>query len=134
MIYPAAVISIAAIVVTIILWKVIPTFAELFAGLGAELPLPTQIVIFLSHMVLQYGIFMIIGFFAGIYLLRRYHETYRGKRVIDGIMLKMPVLGGILRKIAVARFCRTLSTLTTSGVPILDGLEITARTAGNAIV
>jgi type IV pilus assembly protein PilC len=134
MIYPASVITIAAIVVTVILWKVIPTFAELFAGLGAELPLPTQIVIWMSNSLVKYGIFIVGAVFGAIYLLKRYHETYRGKRVIDGIMLKMPVIGVILRKIAVARFCRTLSTLTTSGVPILDGLEITARTAGNAIV
>jgi len=69
-----------------------------------------------------------------IYAIRRYHETYKGKRVIDGFLLKMPILGLLLRKIAVARFCRTLSTLTASGVPILDGLQITARTAGNAII
>jgi len=134
MIYPATVISIAAIVVAIILWKVIPTFADLFAGLGAELPLPTQVVIWLSNSLVKYGIFIVGAVMFGIYMLKRYHETYRGKRVIDGIMLRMPVLGDILRKISVARFCRTLSTLTTSGVPILDGLEITARTAGNAIV
>jgi type IV pilus assembly protein PilC len=134
MIYPVAVISIACIVVTIILWKVIPVFASLFAGLGAQLPLPTIIVIHLSHFIGDY--WWLIGglLFGGSYFLRKYHETYKGKRVLDGILLKMPVMGMLMRKIAVARFCRTLATLTSSGVPILDGLQITARTAGNAVI
>ncbi len=134
MIYPVAVISIAVIVVAIILWKVIPVFAALFKGLGAELPMPTQIVIALSNFIADY--WWLIGLVVGgsIYSVRRYHETYKGKRVIDGMLLKMPILGILLRKIAVARFCRTLATLTSSGVPILDGLQITARTAGNAII
>ncbi|MGZ8831455.1 MAG: type II secretion system F family protein [Thermoanaerobaculia bacterium] len=134
MIYPVAVISIAVIVVAVILWKVIPVFASLFAGLGAELPMPTLIVIALSNFIGDWwwaiGLFIIIT----TYSLRRYHETYRGKRVLDGILLKAPVFGLLLRKIAVARFCRTLATLTSSGVPILDGLQITAKTAGNAVV
>jgi type IV pilus assembly protein PilC len=134
MIYPVAVISIAVIVVMIILWKVIPVFATLFESLGAELPLPTRIVIKLSNFIADYWWLMILGTVATIYSLRRYHETYKGKRVLDGILLKMPVLGMLLRKIAVARFCRTLATLTSSGVPILDGLQITARTSGNSIV
>jgi len=134
MIYPVAVISIACIVVTIILWKVIPVFASLFAGLGATLPLPTIIVIHLSNFIADY--WWLIGglLFGGSYAIQRYHQTYKGKRVLDGILLKMPVLGMLLRKIAVARFCRTLATLTSSGVPILDGLQITARTAGNSII
>ena len=134
MIYPVAVISIAVIVVMIILWKVIPVFATLFESLGAELPLPTRIVIRLSNFIADYWWLIILGTVATIYSLRRYHETYKGKRVLDGILLKMPVLGMLLRKIAVARFCRTLATLTSSGVPILDGLQITARTSGNSIV
>ena len=134
MIYPVAVISIACIVVAVILWKVIPVFAALFKGLGAELPMPTQIVIWLSNFIADYWWLIGIVLFGTIYSLRRYHETYKGKRVLDGIILKMPILGLLMRKIAVARFCRTLSTLTSSGVPILDGLQITARTAGNAII
>ncbi len=134
MIYPVAVISIACIVVAVILWKVIPVFAALFKGLGAELPMPTQIVIWLSNFIADYWWLIGIVIFGTIYSLRRYHETYKGKRVLDGIILKMPILGLLMRKIAVARFCRTLSTLTASGVPILDGLQITARTAGNAII
>jgi type IV pilus assembly protein PilC len=134
MIYPTAVMSIAALVVAVILWKVIPTFAELFAGLGAELPLPTRIVIWMSNSFVTAMPFLIVGFIAAVFAIRAYYATYRGRRVLDGFLLKLPILGMILRKIAVARFCRTLSTLMSSGVPILDGLEITARTAGNAII
>jgi type IV pilus assembly protein PilC len=134
MIYPVAVISIAAIVVAVILWKVIPVFAALFESLGAELPLPTRVVIALSNFIADYWWLIIMVICATIYSIRRYHETYKGKRVLDGILLRVPVLGMLLRKIAVARFCRTLATLTSSGVPILDGLSITARTAGNSIV
>src|SRR5438105_1208630 len=134
MIYPVAVISIACIVVTIILWKVIPVFAALFKGLGAELPAPTRVVIWLSNFIADF--WWLIGglIFLFVFALRRYHATYRGKRVLDGILLKTPIFGLLLRKIAVARFCRTLATLTSSGVPILDGLQITAKTAGNSIV
>ena len=134
MIYPVAVISIAVIVVAIILWKVIPVFAALFKGLGADLPMPTIIVIWLSNFIAGYW-WLIGGVgFATVFSLRKYHETYKGKRVLDGILLKAPIFGILMRKIAVARFCRTLSTLTSSGVPILDGLQITARTAGNSVV
>jgi type IV pilus assembly protein PilC len=134
MIYPVAVISIACIVVAVILWKVIPVFAALFKGLGAELPMPTQIVMKLSDILVDYWWLIILIIGAVVFALRRYHETYKGKRVIDGFLLKVPIFGLLLRKIAVARFCRTLSTLTSSGVPILDGLQITARTAGNSII
>jgi len=134
MIYPIAVIAIAALVVGVILWKVIPTFASLFAGLGAELPLPTRVVIALSNNLVRFMPFIIVGLVAGSYGLKNYYATEKGRRVVDGTLLKLPILGSILRKIAVARFCRTLSTLMASGVPILDGLDITARTAGNAII
>lgn len=134
MIYPVAVLAIAALVVTIILWKVIPTFAALFAGLGAELPLPTRIVITLSNFVGRYLPLMVVLIIAGIYALKKYHDTYKGRRVLDGLLLKVPVIGIVLRKIAVARFCRTLATLVSSGVPILEALEITAKTSGNAII
>jgi type IV pilus assembly protein PilC len=134
MIYPAAVLSVAAIVVAVILWKVIPTFAQLFAGLGADLPLPTRIVIAISNGFVKYMPFVLVGLGLTAFALRAYYATHRGRRVIDDLLLRVPILGIILRKIAVARFCRTLSTLLSSGVPILEGLEITARTAGNAIV
>lgn len=134
MIYPIAVISIAAIVVAVILLKVIPTFAALFAGLGAELPLPTRIVIAASNFLARYSIIIAALIAVIIYGIRQYYKTDGGRHVIDRILLQMPILGEILRKIAVARFCRTLATLTSSGVPILESLEITARTAGNAII
>jgi type IV pilus assembly protein PilC len=134
MVYPVAVIVIAIAVVWIILWKVIPTFATLFAGLGAQLPLPTRITIWLSQFIGRWWwmIFAMIGL--SIFAVINYHKTYKGKRQIDGLLLKLPVLGMVLKKIAVARFCRTLGTLVSSGVPILEGLEITARTSGNAVV
>jgi len=134
MIYPIAVVTIAGLVVGVILWKVIPTFAQLFSGLGADLPLPTRIVIALSDNLVRYFPFMFVGGGAAAYGFKTYYATANGRRVIDQITLKLPVLGNIMKKIAVARFCRTLSTLIASGVPILDGLEITAKTAGNAIV
>jgi len=134
MVYPIAVMVIAAVVVAAILWKVIPTFAALFEGLGAVLPLPTRIVIWLSNSLVTFMPFVIVGIVGGSYAFRQYYATEAGRRVVDGALLKAPVLGTILRKVAVARFCRTLSTLLSSGVPILEGLDITARTAGNAIV
>ena len=134
MVYPIAVIVIAVLVVGVILWKVIPIFAALFAGLGAELPLPTRIVIALSDFLVNFMPFIIVGIVAIGYGFKSYYATAAGKRQVDRIMLKLPVLGIIMRKIAVARFCRTLSTLLSSGVPILDGLDITARTSGNTIV
>ena len=134
MTYPIAIISIAIIVVAVILWKVIPTFASLFAGLGADLPLPTLVVIWLSNALVKFMPVIVVGVIAMVWAIRQYYATERGRRVIDGLLLRAPVLGLILRKIAVARFCRTLSTLISSGVPILDGLDITARTAGNSVV
>jgi type IV pilus assembly protein PilC len=134
MIYPIAVIVIAALVVGAILWKVIPTFANLFAGLGAQLPLPTRIVIAASNGLVRFMPFVVVGIGAGIFAFRAYYGTPGGRKVVDSIILKMPVLGLLMRKIAVARFCRTLSTLLASGVSILEALDITARTAGNAVV
>jgi type IV pilus assembly protein PilC len=134
MIYPIAVIVIAGVVIGVILWKVIPTFAALFAGLGAELPLPTRVVIALSNNLVRFFPILFIAGGVGAWGFKTYYATEKGRRVIDALTLKMPVLGPILRKIAVARFCRTLSTLMASGVPILDGLDITAKTSGNAII
>ena len=134
MVYPIAVIVIAGLVVAAILWKVIPTFAAMFASLGAELPLPTRVVIALSDGLVRFGWIGIIVLAAAGWGFRQYYATESGRRVVDATVLKLPILGLIMRKIAVARFCRTLSTLIGSGVPILDGLDITARTSGNAIV
>jgi type IV pilus assembly protein PilC len=134
MIYPIAVVAIAVIVVGVILWKVIPTFATLFAGLGAELPLPTRVVIAMSNYLVRFMPFVIVGIVAIGFGFRTYYATAAGRRTIDGIVLKLPILGLLMRKIAVARFCRTLSTLLASGVSILDAIDITARAAGNAVV
>jgi type IV pilus assembly protein PilC len=134
MIYPIAVIVIAGGVVGIILWKVIPTFAALFAGLGAQLPLLTRVVIALSNNLVRFFPFILGVAIAVTWGFRQYYGTRSGRRVVDGTLLRMPVLGLILRKVGVARFCRTLSTLISSGVPILDGLEITAQTSGNSVI
>ena len=134
MVYPVAVIVIAAVVVGVILWKVIPTFANLFAGLGAQLPLPTRVVIAASNGMVRFMPFIIVGLIASAFAFRSYYASESGRKVIDNITLKLLVLGPLMRKIAVARFCRTLSTLLASGVSILEALDITARTSGNAIV
>ena len=134
MIYPIAVLTVAAAAVAVILWKVIPTFSALFISLGSTLPIPTRIVVALSDFLVNYIVYFVAAIIASLFALRQYYSTYKGRRVVDRVVLKMPVLGMLMRKIAVARFCRTLSTLTASGVAIIEGLEITARTAGNSIV
>ena len=134
MIYPIAVISIALIVVVIIMVKVIPVFSAMYEGLGSTLPLPTRICIGISNVLIRYS-YVVIAFSVLIYFgTRQYYRTVNGKLQIDGLMLKIPVLGNILLKVAVARFCRTLGTLISSGVPILEGMDITARTSGNQVV
>ena len=134
MIYPIAVVAIASLVVGVILWKVIPTFANLFAGLGAELPLPTRIVIGLSNGLVRFMPFIITALVGASFGFRAYYASPGGRKMIDSIVLKLPILGLLMRKIAVARFCRTLSTLLASGVSILEALSITARTSGNAVI
>lgn len=134
LIYPVTVIVIAAGVVALILWKVIPVFAQMFAGLGGELPFLTRVVVAASNFMGRYIVWIALGIVLAYMAVQRWYKTERGRRVIDSLTLKIPVIGMLLRKIAVARFCRTLSTLTSSGVPILDGLEITAKTSGNAVI
>jgi type IV pilus assembly protein PilC len=134
MIYPIAVLSIAVIVVFVILWKVVPTFTSLFEGLNATLPLATRVVIWMSKKLIIAMPFLFAGGVLTGYLFRRYYATPDGRLRVDNIMLRMPLIGKIFRKVAVARFCRTLSTLMSSGVPILEGLDITAKTSGNAVV
>lgn len=135
MIYPISVMGIAIAVVTLLLWKVVPIFATLFAGLGAALPLPTRIVIALSHFVGSiYGLLILVFVGGAAAALHFWYKTPQGRYAIDAALLKMPIVGMVLRKIAVARFTRTLGTLISSGVPILEGLDITSRTAGNAVV
>ena len=134
MMYPLAVLSIAAIVVAVILWKVIPTFATLFEGLGAVLPLPTRLVIAAGDSFAAAVPLLGLGAVGTALLFRRYYSTTGGRRAVDGAALRAPLVGGIVRRNAVARFCRTLSALLGAGVPILDSLDITAGTAGNAVV
>src|ERR1051326_7834195 len=134
MVYPIAVVVIASGVITLILWKVVPMFTELFNSMGVSLPLPTRIVIGASRFVGSYGIFLAIGIGILAFLFKSYYATPKGRYVVDGLLLKAPVFGPLLRKIAVARFTQTMATLIASGVPILDCLDITARTSGNAII
>jgi len=135
MIYPTAVIGIAVLVIALLLWKVVPIFVTLFNGLGAELPLPTRIVIGLSQFVGSiYGFLIVVLFIGAGVGVKIWYGTPQGRMAIDTMVLRLPIVGMLLRKIAVARFTRTLGTLISSGVPILEGLDITARTSGNAVV
>jgi type IV pilus assembly protein PilC len=134
MIYPGVIISVAAIAITVLLVFVIPTFESMFNSAGIELPLPTRIVIGMSRALKSYW-YMIIAAAIGLFVsIKRYYATPGGKLNIDRALLKMPVLGDVLRKSAVSRFTRTLGTLISSGVSILDGLEITAKTSGNRVI
>jgi type IV pilus assembly protein PilC len=138
MIYPAAVIVMAIAAVAVIMVVVIPQFEQIFLGLlgpGEQLPLPTRIVVGISDFLAGWGgLVILVGIIASVIGIRFYYKTPGGRRAIDKLLLKIPVIGSILRKISVARFARTLSTLLSSGVPILQSLDITARTAGNVIV
>ncbi len=134
MIYPLTIVGVAAIVVIFMMTFVIPTFAKMFQNLGADLPLPTKIVLWLSDFVQSWILLILIAIGLGIYSLKRYYATEAGQSVIDALLLKLPVFGTLIRKVAVARFTRTLGTLISSGVPILEGLRITARTAGNKVI
>jgi len=134
MTYPAVVIGIALIVIVVIMIFVIPVFEDMFAGFGKALPGPTQLVIAMSDFTKGNWYFMFGGSIAFVWIFKRYGRTSSGRRNIDSVLLKLPVLGELIRKVAVARFTRTLGTMISSGVPILDALEITARTAGNVIV
>jgi type IV pilus assembly protein PilC len=138
LIYPAAVIVIAVAVIAVIMVFVIPSFQNIFTGLlgpGEQLPLPTRIVVGISDFLAGIGGLVILGAIIGAVVgFRAYYKTPKGRRVVDKVTLKIPIIGQILRKIAVARFSRTLATLLSSGVPILQSLEITARTAGNTVI
>jgi type IV pilus assembly protein PilC len=135
LVYPVGVLTVAGGVITLLLWKVVPIFATLFAGLGVDLPLPTKIVIALSNFIGSiFGFLILVAIGAAIFGLKIWYGTPQGRFVLDTIVLKLPILGILMRKIAVARFTRTLGTLISSGVPILEGLDITAKTSGNAVV
>jgi type IV pilus assembly protein PilC len=134
MVYPAVVLTVALGATAFMLIFIIPTFAKMFSDFGGELPLPTQIVLWASNALQRFWWVGIIGIAFGIFSLQRTYATENGRRTIDSMLLKLPVLGDVLLKGSVARFTRTLGTLIASGVPILSGLEITARTAGNKVI
>jgi type IV pilus assembly protein PilC len=135
MVYPIGVLTIAGAVIILLLWKVVPIFATLFTGLGVDLPLPTKIVIALSNFIGSiFGFLIVVAAVAIIFGIKVWYGTEQGRYILDATILKLPVIGILMRKIAVARFTRTLGTLISSGVPILEGLDITAKTAGNAVV
>jgi type IV pilus assembly protein PilC len=134
LIYPSAVVFIAVGVITLLLWKVVPIFATLFAGLDVALPLPTRMVIGLSNAVATFALPAVILLCLGGYGLRLFYTTPQGRLVVDSIILRLPLLGVLMRKIAVGMFTRTLGTLISSGVPMLEAMDITARGAGNAVV
>lgn len=134
MVYPIAIVSIAVIVIVFLMIFVIPSFATMFEGAGAALPLPTQIVMSASTYTKKYIIFVIPLAIIGYILFKRFYATENGKIVVDRLMLKLPVFGPLIQKVSVAKFTRTMGTLIASGVPIIQGLDITARTAGNKVI
>lgn len=134
LVYPAAIVSVAVIVVMILMIFVIPVFETMFSSAGQTLPLPTLIVLTMSKLIKKYVVIIIPLCILVFFLLRKYHQTENGKAVIDSLLLKMPVFGPLFKKIAVARFSRTLGTLVSSGVPILDGLTIVSKTSGNKTI
>src|SRR6476620_5090034 len=134
MIYPGVIMSVAAIAIVVLLLFVIPVFEKMFESVGMPLPLPTRVVISMSRFLQSFWWVVIGGFMFAGWSLKKYYATSDGKLAIDKMLLKMPVLGDVLRKSAVSRFTRTLGTLIGSGVSILDGLEITAKTAGNRVI
>jgi type IV pilus assembly protein PilC len=134
MIYPCTIVGVAVVVVAILLIFVIPVFAELYGSMGKALPLPTQVTINISNWVRGNILYIVFGIIGVIVALRAYYQTPQGRINIDRLLLRMPVIGDLLRKVAVARFAQNMSLLLSSGVPILDGLAITARTAGNKVI
>jgi type IV pilus assembly protein PilC len=132
--YPIAVLIIAFVLTGVILWKVVPVFTDMFSQLGAELPLPTQIVVGASNFLVANFFYVVIIIVAIIFAFRSYYATFKGRRVIDNIKLKIWIFGELLIKVAVARVTRTLATLLTSGVEIIESMTITAKTSGNSII
>ena len=134
MTYPTTIVGIALVVITVILLFVIPAFEQMFADFGGALPAPTQLVINLSNIVQNYFIIFLVLFFLAIFAFKKIYATDKGRTKIDNWALKLPIFGVLIRKVAVAKFARTMSTMISSGVPILDGLDIVAKTAGNKTV
>jgi type IV pilus assembly protein PilC len=134
LVYPSTIVGVAVIVVAILMIFVIPVFEQMFSSAGQTLPLPTLIVITMSKIIKKYVVIIVPVFIFLGFLLRKYHQTENGKALIDRLLLKLPVFGPLFQKIAVARFSRTLGTLVSSGVPILDGLTIVSKTSGNKTI
>ena len=134
MIYPVSIVTVAVAVTALLLMYVIPVFEEMFSSFGEALPLPTQICVNLSHALNDNIVYILMSLVALAFAIRTFYQTEKGRYAIDGMMLKLPIFGLILRKAAVARFTRTLGTLISSGVPILEALLITGKTAGNKVV
>ncbi|MCP4868925.1 MAG: type II secretion system F family protein [Proteobacteria bacterium] len=134
MVYPIAIIIIMVLILAVIMTKVVPVFEKMFAEVGAKLPVPTQILIAISDFCVNYSIHAIVGGIVFYFLMKQVLQTEAGIRIKDKMLLKMPIFGDLLRKVAVARFCRTLGTMISSGVPILDALEICSKSAGNYVV
>jgi len=134
LVYPAVIVTVAVFVVMILMFFVIPVFSKMFEEAGSQLPLPTLVVVVISKFAQKYIFIVIPAVILFFYLFKKYHQTEGGKRVLDGLLLKLPVFGPLFQKIAVARFSRTLGTLVSSGVPILDGLNIVSKTAGNKVI
>jgi type IV pilus assembly protein PilC len=134
LVYPSTIVGVAILVVAVLMIFVIPVFEKMFSSMGHTLPLPTLIVIGISNILKRYILLVIVALVILIIMFKRYYSSDRGKMAVDSLMLKLPVFGPLFRKVAVARFSRTLSTLITSGVPILDGLTITSKTAGNKLI
>ena len=134
MTYPIVVTVIAVMVVAVILIFVIPVFEAMFADFGKSLPVPTQIVVALSEFLQNYILYIVVGFVLLIFAFRRFYKTEKGQALVDSLILKLPVFGMLIRKVAVAKFTRTLGTMISSGVPILDSLDIVAATAGNMTI
>ncbi|GAB4257024.1 MAG: hypothetical protein Kow0092_03520 [Deferrisomatales bacterium] len=134
MVYPSTVVGVAVIVMAIILIFVIPVFQQMFGSMGKSLPAPTLFVIALSQFLKKYVLFLIIAFFVLAAVLKRIYGTEKGRMAFDRMFLRAPIFGNLIRKVAVAKFTRTLGTLVSSGVPILEGLDVVAKTAGNAVV
>jgi len=134
MTYPASVLLISVGVVSLLLLKVIPVFQKMFTGMGGQLPAPTQMLVNASQFMQDYFLFMVAGVVAAVFAFKQFYRTQKGRYVVDDFLLKSPVFGPLLRKVAVAKFTRTLSTMMASGVPILEGLTIVSKTAGNVII
>jgi len=134
MVYPTVIVAIAVLVMAVILIFVIPVFSKMFSEMGAALPLPTQMVVQLSYLVKNHVLYLVIAGLLGAILFRQLYKSETGKKFFDKLAIKLPIFGPLLRKVAVAKFSRTLSTMLSSGVPILESLDIVAKTAGNKTV